>query len=236
MNTNQNATSTTRCRHSKKEPRIYVTAKKCTCCQNHLIEQHMGLVYVVQKSLPHVEFPDEDLAQYGYIGMIKAIQNFKHELGYKFTTFAGRCIYHEYLASFPKTKPAEFYTDDLRMFERPGDPLSRSYDTTNLEQEDDVRSIIRALGQLDKYQPRDADVFRRILGIDGYTEPQRLREVGKAHGISKERARQLYVRAVRFVRNAVSSTQQPVEDFPVSVQSPRRGRPPGRRARPQVSQ
>jgi DNA-directed RNA polymerase sigma subunit (sigma70/sigma32) len=59
----------------------------------------------------------------------------------------------------------------------------------------DIHSV---LGILDD---RNADVVRRYYGVDGAL-PEPLARIGKSHGITRERARQLRVRAIHKLRAA----------------------------------
>ena len=63
-------------------------------------------------------------------------------------------------------------------------------------QEEQARLIIESLLTLPE---RDRDIVKRRLGLDGYEE-QTLAEIGKAHGVSRERVRQVCQRAMNRLR------------------------------------
>lgn len=58
-------------------------------------------------------------------------------------------------------------------------------------------------GALDKLPPIDADIIRRRFGID--CEPQMLKEIGEVYSVSRERIRQLEVRALNRLRGLVAA-------------------------------
>lgn len=62
---------------------------------NELIENNMKLVGFVSKRFPTDLVSREDLIAAGYIGLIKAVQTFDKEKGYKFATFAVVVISNE---------------------------------------------------------------------------------------------------------------------------------------------
>ena len=63
-------------------------------------------------------------------------------------------------------------------------------------QEERIGLIIESLLTLPE---RDRDIVKRRLGLDGYAE-QTLAEIGKAHGVSRERARQVYQKATNRLK------------------------------------
>jgi RNA polymerase primary sigma factor len=60
---------------------------------------------------------------------------------------------------------------------------------------EDIKSALAAL------TPRSEDILKRFYGLDG-REPQTLKQIGKAHGVSRERVRQIRNRAMEQLRNS----------------------------------
>ena len=70
------------------------------------------------------------------------------------------------------------------------------------EQRQRVSSLLK---QLD---PRDGSVLRLRFGFDDVDRPQTLREIGVRHGVSKERVRQIELRALNKLRE-IAAREQP---------------------------
>lgn len=58
----------------------------------------------MRRMVPWME--EDDLFQFSSIGMLKAIRTFKPEMGYKFSTYAGRCMFYEILREVNNMKRA----------------------------------------------------------------------------------------------------------------------------------
>ena len=64
--------------------------------KDKIIIQNIKLViYEINKKFNNVEYDKEDLISIGIIGLIKAINTFNIEKGYKFSTYATKCIDNE---------------------------------------------------------------------------------------------------------------------------------------------
>lgn len=63
-------------------------ASACTL----LVSRHVGLVRACAKRFRHSPEPAEDLLQVGFVGLMKAINNFNPEVGGNLAAYAQRCI------------------------------------------------------------------------------------------------------------------------------------------------
>lgn len=80
--------------------------------KEQLVLANIGMVGIVLKSL-NLPVQDEDLYSVGIIGLIKAINSFDVEKGYKFSTYATRVIRNEILMTLrKKTVEVAFSLDD----------------------------------------------------------------------------------------------------------------------------
>lgn len=80
--------------------------------KNILIEHNLRLVVHIAKKYTNNEQELEDFTSIGTIGLIKAINSFKEEKGYKISTYASKCIDNEilmYIRSNKKTRCRCFY-------------------------------------------------------------------------------------------------------------------------------
>lgn len=60
--------------------------------RNRLVEAHLGFAHHVARRYANRGVSDEDLEQIALLALVKAVDRFDPELGYAFTTFAGRTI------------------------------------------------------------------------------------------------------------------------------------------------
>ena len=72
--------------------------------RNVLIEHNLRLVVHIAKKYTNNEQELEDYTSIGIIGLIKAIDSFKENKGYKISTYASRCIENEILMHIRVTK------------------------------------------------------------------------------------------------------------------------------------
>ena len=60
--------------------------------RNQIIEMNTGIVFPIAKKFKGCKETFEDLVQVGFIGLIKAVDNFDPNRGIKFITYASHCI------------------------------------------------------------------------------------------------------------------------------------------------
>ena len=72
--------------------------------RDKLIEHNLRLVAHIAKKYANSEQELEDLISIGTIGLIKAIDSFKSDKGYKISTYASKCVDNEILMHIRATK------------------------------------------------------------------------------------------------------------------------------------
>ena len=61
---------------------------------------------------------------------------------------------------------------------------------------------------LEQLEPREGNILRQRYGVGDADQPQTLREIGVQHGVSKERIRQIEIRALNKL-HAIAVREQP---------------------------
>ena len=135
------------------------------------------------------------------MSLIRAVEKFDFARGNKFSTYASWAI----MKNFARTIPDEFkHRDRFRtsqdeLFaatqEHRGDPVW----SKNGQQNQREAQIERILRRLDE---REQKIIISRFGLDHAQEPQTLKEVGAALGVTKERIRQIEARALSKLRQA----------------------------------
>ena len=140
-----------------------------------------------------------ELISDGNMSLIRAAEKFDYTRGFKFSTYASWAIMKNFARSVPKAgrRRERFQTgrdellevsEDLR-FE--GEEPYRESDVT-------VRQSIEHV--LDRLGPREREIVMRRFGLGDMPGPQTLEEVGRHFGVTKERIRQIEIRALNKLR------------------------------------
>ncbi len=181
--------------------------------KNRIVQANLRLVVSIAKR--HVSANDDffQLVSDGNVSLIRAVEKFDYARGNKFSTYASWAI----MKNFARTIPDEFRQRDR--FRATSDELflARADERGNhllleAEQRRREEQISRILEQLDN---REQQIIISRFGLDHRHEPQTLKEVGEEMGVTKERVRQIEVRALGKLRAAAEREQiewEPLEE------------------------
>lgn len=175
-------------------------AELATAVKNQIARCNLRLVVSIAKR--HVT-PDQnffELVSDGNMSLLRAIEKFDFARGNKFSTYASWAI----MKNYARTIPGEFkHRDRFRtshdeLFaateERRDNPVIHES-----AQRDREAKITRLLKRLDD---REQQIVTSRFGLDHTREPLTLKEVGAEMGVTKERIRQIEVRALNKLRAA----------------------------------
>ena len=155
-----------------------------------IIERNLRLVsHIVKKYYSSYQAQDE-LMSVGSLGLIKAVDSFKSELGTRFATYGAKCVQNEILMYFRSRKKTqnEVSINDTIDVDKDGNPLTY-LDIISVEEnvasELDMKVHIETLRRLiAELKPRDRQILTLRYGLEGYA-PLTQREVAKHLGISR---------------------------------------------------
>ncbi|AMX93703.1 MULTISPECIES: sigma-70 family RNA polymerase sigma factor [Mesorhizobium] len=195
-----------------------------------IIAAHRPMVVSRAWKFQKFNLPMDDMIQEGSLGLFNALKRFDPELGNRFSTFARWYVIsalQEYvIANFSvvrgstssKNKMAFFAgrrasdtSMDAPVFEDGESWTDRLVDGGDLPDAiveatidgERQRRIIRQA--LKKLSPRSAAIIKARLMLD---EPETLEELGRKHGISKERIRQIEAKALEDLRVILTSKRR----------------------------
>jgi RNA polymerase sigma factor (sigma-70 family) len=204
--------------------------------RNNLVRQWTGLAWLLavkahRSWLIAQRFLDvEDLYQEGVIGLIKSAATFETGHGATFKTYAFRVVHNAVNEAIKRSPiihvPSQYFTEKtdehdtewqkrLKEAKRALGITSTSHEAedefdtaapneTGGFDNDHMPIILKSFGHL---HGRSVDLLNQRFGLNGQT-PQSLASIGKALGISKERARQVEAKALKKVREYLTDTPE----------------------------
>ncbi len=176
-----------------------------------LIEHNMRLVsHIVKKYYSSYQYPD-DLLSIGSLGLIKAVDSFKPDVGTRFATYGAKCVQNEILMFFrsKKNSGVEVSLCDTIDIDRDGNPLTYMdiicAEDTTLE-DIELKSYTEKMSEFVNtvLSDREKEIIVLRYGLMGY-RPSTQREVAKHLGISRSYVSRIEKRALLRLRGAFGS-------------------------------
>lgn len=172
--------------------------------RDQIVETNLALVLAMARRVRGPESDFSDIIAEGNVALMRCVDKFDCERGFKFSTYACRAIlksfyrYGSKQAKYRQRAPYEFDPDRAHpIVETPQDEASEG-----VEQ---VRRIMRE-NEAD-LSPMEQEILSCRFGINAGPDPKRmtLEQVGRRIGMTKERVRQLQNKAIEKLREAMGS-------------------------------
>lgn len=168
-----------------------------------LINCNMRLVVSIAKR--HSGQTDNffELLSDGNMSLIRAVEKFDYSRGNKFSTYASWAIMKNFARSIPeeKNRRERYVTGSEEIFDQAPDNRTDEQEQVAVA-EQASHKVNRLLEYLD---PREREIIRLRAGLDNNAEAMTLEKIGEKLGITKERVRQLNVRAMKKLRSLVET-------------------------------
>jgi RNA polymerase primary sigma factor len=165
--------------------------KKAQTLKDRLVRANMRLVASIAKR--HAGPADNffELQSDGNLSLLRAVEKFDFSRGNKFSTYASWAIMKNFARSIPdeKVHRDRFMTGYEEMFDAAADVRSDEHEVEAAVER--KRLLLNHL--MEELDDRERAILSDRYGLDG-GEPMTLEQVGKRHGITKERVRQLDAR------------------------------------------
>lgn len=165
-----------------------------------LVAHNMALVVHIAKKYACANMEMEDLVQIGAIGLLKAIDTFKPDSGYRLSTYAGRCVANAILMELRKVKRRGVAVSlDTVIFEDKDGSELTLLDTLGTEPDIVSHSIEAAADVLmiRKAVKRLPDLQRNILAMRYGEKPCTQDEAAKRLGLSQSYVSRQEKKAIR---------------------------------------
>ncbi|MBI3409505.1 MAG: sigma-70 family RNA polymerase sigma factor [Planctomycetes bacterium] len=176
--------------------------------KDHLIACNMRLVVSIAKR--HSGQTDNffELLSDGNVSLIRAVEKFDYSRGNKFSTYASWAIMKNFARSIPeeKTRRERYVTGAEELFDSA--PDTRTDEQECLATAEQASHKVNRL--LEYLEPRERDIIRMRAGLDSNESGMTLEKIGEKLGITKERVRQLNVRAMKKLRSLADGTDDAI--------------------------
>lgn len=177
-----------------------------------LIEHNLRLVVHIAKKYVQNEQELEDYTSIGTIGLIKAIDSYKENKGYKISTYASRCIENEILMHIRSTKKqkTEVSINQVIGTDKDGNDMEL-IDTLELKEQDAVENIYNKtlLSQVleflnSKLNKREKYIMNKRYGLDG-NEPKTQQDLADELGISRSYVSRIETKIQRMLGKNINA-------------------------------
>lgn len=166
--------------------------------KNRIVQANLRLVVSIAKR--HVGGGDDffSLVSDGNISLMRAVDKFDYARGNKFSTYATWAVMRNYARTIPDEfrHRERFRTCQDEMFDAQQDQraIPRQMESAQHLREQQIRRILSRLDD------REQRIIISRFGLNHAQEPKTLQEVGVQLGVTKERIRQIEVRALSKLR------------------------------------
>jgi RNA polymerase primary sigma factor len=139
-----------------------------------------------------------ELLSDGNVSLLRAVEKFDFGRGNKFSTYASWAIMKNFARSIPEEqhRRERYLTGHEELFEAAEDKRTDEHEVL-ASAEQATHKVNRLLEYLD---PRERQIIRLRAGLDSGAQGMTLEKIGEQLGITKERVRQLNVRAMKKLR------------------------------------
>jgi RNA polymerase primary sigma factor len=171
--------------------------------KNRIVRANLRLVVSIAKRRVSPGDSFFDLVSDGNMSLIRAVEKFDYARGNKFSTYGSWAIIKNYARTIPDEhrRRDRFRAADMELLQAAADCREDEYQQ-RMAAGDRLQQVGRFLDRLDS---REQTIIIRRYGLDHEREPQTLKEVGSALGVTKERVRQIEAKALEKLREAAAA-------------------------------
>ena len=180
--------------------------------RGRIIECNLRLVVSISRRFSDSRNGFEELVSEGNLILMKAVDRFDYGRGFRFSTYATHAVQRHIFRLF-QTRQKRRKREQITAGEVLGDLLPPVVDEVRLDPQGDVRKLLGKWGTcLDE---REQYIIRTRFGVGGEPELRTLRDLSSELGISKERVRQVQIRAMDKLRELAEDHKIGLEHRPL---------------------
>jgi len=182
--------------------------KEANAVKDLLINCNMRLVVSIAKK--HSAQSDNffELLSDGNMSLIRAVEKFDYARGNKFSTYASWAIMKNFARSLPdeKVRRERYLTGKEEVFDLAPDNRTDEKECLAVVEQ----ATYKVNRMLEYLEPREREIIRMRAGLEDGAAAMTLEKIGEKLGITKERVRQLNVRAMKKLRTLASTQKDEV--------------------------
>jgi len=174
--------------------------EEAVATKNEIVQANLRLVVSIAKRHMSPSRNFFELVSDGNMALFRAVEKFDFARGFRFSTYASWAIMKNFARSIPNEvrRQARFRTSHEELFSATEDTRSDPHEQESAQSERELR-----VGQLlDRLDERERKIIDLRFGLTSDRKALTLKQVGAEIGVTKERVRQLEVRAMRKLRKA----------------------------------
>ncbi|MCY2974128.1 MAG: sigma-70 family RNA polymerase sigma factor [Planctomycetota bacterium] len=175
-----------------------------------IVKSNMRLVISIVKKFVNPNNVFDDLLSDGIVGLMRAIDKFDYDRGFRFSTYATQVVRRNaYRIVMQKQKERLKVTTSIQ---ESGIDVSdaKTESSISIQRWDELRGKLGIM--LDHLDRREKFIVRARFSLGGHRNVQTLQRLADKLGVSKERVRQLEKRALDKLRGMVSEAALPEID------------------------
>lgn len=184
---------------------IEKSLEELTKTRNFIVESNLRLVVAIAKPFlvsSHVSM--DELLSVGNTALLSAVEQFKHRLGFRFSTYAFKAIRRAMLASLKveNRRRNRFVQDVAALTDLLRDDAAPQHaEAAAVEARAEVTRLLSLLNT------REQIIVRTRFGMDANSNPCSFQKIGDALGLSKQRVGTIFSKAMEKMRKATLQQQ-----------------------------
>jgi len=181
--------------------------------KKRLISANLRLVVsVVKKYGAGSLLSFNELVSDGNVSLMKAVEKFDYTTGNRFSTYATWALYRNFARTIPdeRKRVERFRPGDVSLLELKQDHRSSPIQAERAYAEQ-TSQVKRFMGELNERERKIVEMRYGFGSVD--SKPQTLRQVGKNMGVTKERVRQIEMRALEKLRRIAEEEKMEIPEF-----------------------
>ena len=173
--------------------------------RDHIVKANVRLVISIVKKFVSSQHSFDEMLSDGLVALMNCVDKFDYDRGFRFSTYAYRSISRDAYRTLKtsKLRSKQFAGEDQWVFDQQEDKRKSSSIRDGFW--NDIRNLTGAMmEQLDR---RERFIIRCRYALGSHRKVKSLQFLANKLGISKERTRQLEIRAVEKLRNMAANIE-----------------------------